>query len=539
MDGSDKNRMDGFGEAWKNALSGAEESPSERPWAFVEQQLALDEARRYKQRFLWYRNLAAGLALLLAGLLALFFLKTGNGLGTELAVQGKNTAPGSTQGQANDVAGRSSKPFAGDTGAIAQQNGPAVSHNGEDMAGTGIFVEEHHVTQAAPGSPATGLQKQPANSGGLSTPRHTAQNSGQSRNSTSTLAGSGTTAQENTAAHLAGIPENLAGNGLASSMVFPFHNRTALRFLTENHTLPGIFDSAMRTAAVAALKPEKTNQPFRPRFFAQLTASSDYFDPAFRAGGGHTHFAVASPDGNFISSESGFTTATTGPNTNDRMSGQSQTQLPTALQGNTMGEQHQAAVSFTYGLNVGAALTKNLRLESGINYLFFNTVSRSNFVVGGYNQSGRYPLALNTQTADKGGASVFNYVPGYEMSNSFRFVSVPIRAGYQVNWRGVALTGKGGVAADFFLQNTVNGRDGNLQALSVRPGENSPFKSVLFNGILGFEASRQLSQNYSIALETNYRFALSPFTKDDAMFTSLPRSFGAGFALRYNFGNGR
>ena len=99
----------------------------------------------------------------------------------------------------------------------------------------------------------------------------------------------------------------------------------------------------------------------------------------------------------------------------------------------------------------------------------------------------------------------------------------------------VNLTLMAGVSSEFFLNNQIVDQSDFFKTLNNSSGDDSPYKSVYFNGSLGTMLGYTISKNYVVTLEPSYKFAINSFTKEDFYLNSLPSSFMVSFGVAYNF----
>ncbi len=196
-------------------------------------------------------------------------------------------------------------------------------------------------------------------------------------------------------------------------------------------------------------------------------------------------------------------------------------------------EDHRSGFSMALGVEMGMRLSERWQISSGVQYLNNNVQSSTNFVL-----DNRTPVFSSTVEsldlqADETGSNL-SFEPT-ELDNTFQFVSIPVQAGYLVLDKNIKLTLSAGVASDVFLRNRISSVDNSLEAVTINPGSDAPFRSVYFNGLLGAQASYEFLPRYQLTLEPRYKLALSEFTKSNLAYSSLPSTFGIGFGVKYVF----
>lgn len=193
-------------------------------------------------------------------------------------------------------------------------------------------------------------------------------------------------------------------------------------------------------------------------------------------------------------------------------------------------------IAYTAGINTGFRLGKNWTIETGVAYVKNTNQSQTSTIIETREES-VVPLTLANYSEQNYNLGRLKYsYEDIQLNNSFEFVSIPVKAAYWVLQSNLSLAISAGVSTNLFLQNNVADAEANLEDISVKPGEQSPYRNVYFNGILGTQITYQFpGAPYSLMLEPTYLLALNNMTKDDYYFNSRPRSFMIGVGLRYHF----
>lgn len=204
----------------------------------------------------------------------------------------------------------------------------------------------------------------------------------------------------------------------------------------------------------------------------------------------------------------------------------------------------QPEISYSYGLSFGMKLGKRWVLHSGLQYAKNNTSGTTNSYLQA-SSSNRYLAVPATLAADNSkevhdADALRAFSPIYntheiDFNNNFEFASIPIKAGFILIDKKIAVVLSTGIATDLFLKNEIEDQDNNFDKTSIKPGSNSPYRSVYFNGLAGSEIIYKLGTHYSFSLEPSYRVALSSFSKSSSLITSHPQSFGIAAGFRYIF----
>jgi len=203
----------------------------------------------------------------------------------------------------------------------------------------------------------------------------------------------------------------------------------------------------------------------------------------------------------------------------------------------TANQSNASGTSYSVGMNVGTRLSSRWVLQGGVNYLAQNSSYEANSVVGtadNLNFQAASIDALSPRNSTLQANKLVATVP-YSVDNSVRFMSVPVQAGYMVINRTVGVQVNGGVSTDLFLQNTLTPQSSSLPTISKSSGEDSPYRTVNFSGLVGTELSYRFSRHYRLALNPGLRYPLNSIYKSDVGVKSSPLTFDVGLRFRYIF----
>ncbi len=256
----------------------------------------------------------------------------------------------------------------------------------------------------------------------------------------------------------------------------------------------------------------------RTVFFAGLTLAGNYFDPNISAQPSVSVLENALTAGDY--------------NYNAPLSMADAKTSNSWATTQSAGVRNTPDISLSYAAQVGMHLTKHLSLESGIGYGRFNTQTSTNWSIQNAQSDQKSPLAFsNTQEASRN----LRYSPTTNFTNSFELLSLPLKMGYHIIWGSVDVFLSSGMAANFFIRNTLSDAGGQYEEVSIGAGENSPYKPVFYTGLVSGGVNYNFSGNYFLTLAPKYQFALTEMTQNDALITSQPYSFGMDLGLRYTF----
>ena len=261
---------------------------------------------------------------------------------------------------------------------------------------------------------------------------------------------------------------------------------------------------------VAIIREEVKDDKKGPKLWAGLNVGSSLFDPNFEQGS------------NFQ------------PRTSPALANYSTADGARILpQTTSFDESTDPGISYSVGVNFGLRLSEKWVLQSGIAYANRSASTNSTTNVQNVENDINTPASFGNVTTESDRNVLTSVRQDYQLSNTFQFASVPLKAGYLLVDRKFGIMVLAGISADFFLSNTLSESNDKIEEVRVEAGSNSPFKDVNFNGVVGAEFSYKLSRNYHLTLEPNYSLALSSFTKSGSSFTSNPQTFGIAAGLKF------
>jgi len=218
---------------------------------------------------------------------------------------------------------------------------------------------------------------------------------------------------------------------------------------------------------------------------------------------------------------------------------------PASNGGNVADKQAKASgVAYSVGVSMGAKLSKRWLIQGGVNYLTQSSNYTANSVVGYDNFQSLKAESINasygditqqSQSADASARSKNAPTFPYSVNNNVQFVSVPVQAGYLVINKKFGLQLNAGLSTDLFLQNTITPEGGSLDKTTQGRGDDSPYRSVNFSGLMGTELSYKFGQRYRLALNPGLRYPINSVYKSDIGIQSTPLTFDVGLRFRYIF----
>ena len=189
--------------------------------------------------------------------------------------------------------------------------------------------------------------------------------------------------------------------------------------------------------------------------------------------------------------------------------------------------------SFSSGISVGGKISNRWILQGGVNYLTQNSNYSTNAVlVDGANNLKL--TSINTLNSEAFSGS-FQASNPYQVSSTLKYFNVPIQAGYLIINKAFGWQMQGGVSTDLFLQNTLSAADAGLEKISQRGGDESPYRTVNFSGLLGTEVSYRFGEHYRVAVNPGLRYPLQSIYKNDLGVNAAPITFDVGLKFHYIF----
>jgi hypothetical protein len=260
---------------------------------------------------------------------------------------------------------------------------------------------------------------------------------------------------------------------------------------------------------------KKSRAEFESQLFAGLNVSAGSFNPNFSgspAAPGFSSELLAVSGGNYSV---------------DRA-------LNVKQYGSSTSEKYEADLITAYGVDFGWRLAPRWIIQTGLAYSAANSRASTSAYYQPMGEGKRYAiLSANSVVAD--GLNELNFNQSIELDNSYTFASVPLQAGFIVFEDKLSLTLLAGMSSDVFLGNRISDPDNFLTTVQTSPGDNSPYRSVFFSGLLGTSLGYTVADHYRIRIEPGFRVGLNSFTKDSFVLDSRPSAFMMAFGFSYLF----
>jgi hypothetical protein len=197
-----------------------------------------------------------------------------------------------------------------------------------------------------------------------------------------------------------------------------------------------------------------------------------------------------------------------------------------------------SGVAYTIGVSVGTRLSKRWVLQGGVNYMN----QSSNYTASGLVSSDfmRFSAAsINNldQINSLGAKEDTQYLATspYGANNSLEFISVPLEAGYLLVNKKFGVQLNAGISTDLFVQNTITPEGDGVEKMTQGSGENSPYRTLNFSGLIGTEFSYKLGRHYRLAINPGLRYPINSIYKSDIGLEAMPLTFDVGLKFRYIF----
>jgi hypothetical protein len=188
--------------------------------------------------------------------------------------------------------------------------------------------------------------------------------------------------------------------------------------------------------------------------------------------------------------------------------------------------------AFSVGMNIGKRISKRWLLQGGISYLNQAIGYTSNYAVVDANNN------VLASVADYSSINSFSSMIAvsspYEINSVNEYLSVPVQVGYLLVDQKIGFQLNSGLSTDFFMQNTLTDKSGQMASFSSSAGNDSPYRTVSWSGLVGTELSYKIATQYRISVAPGLRYSLNSVLKSDAVSTN-PLVWDVGFRFRYIF----
>jgi len=464
-----------FEKSWQVAFQGTEMAPAPEIWTRLDAHLANAESKRSKRIILFYQMVAAASLALAIGVGIFAYLNLDGGRSKSLT-QSEKPAEISTGFESEKLSG----------GSQIEESNPGA-----------LPTETTAPIPKGPGTPGAKLDGVPPVFAEDNQPQKEIPSMDQSipllvGNEESGLAQEQRTVRET------------SESSLGMDLIDPKK--------LDNYLKPGFEDYVIYRVPGNV---RSSKNKFKINFWAGLDVGSGVFDPNFEQGSQNVNSA----------SQAAF----------DQSSGSGTVEELASLgasQSGIIDLENDPGLAVTVGANWGVVLAPRWSIQSGLQYGNFSSSSHSNAFAQGLNNE-LIPLSLANLEDKSISEAQVTLTDEFELETTYEFISIPLKAGYQVLDRKVGILVNGGVTTDIFLRNKISSDQFGQSSISA--SDESPFRKVYWSGITGLTFSYTLNKNYWFTLEPSYRISLNSFTTSGSAFESRPNLFSISLGVRYNF----
>ena len=214
-----------------------------------------------------------------------------------------------------------------------------------------------------------------------------------------------------------------------------------------------------------------------------------------------------------------------------------------------MASTSKAQLSYALQMQGGKKLSKHWSVETGLSYLQGNSTFESDgYVLNSFTSRSANVLedallssngSYNSAVQQPGFAASFDKNAGsfidldQRTSNNYRYVQVPVQAGYTLNPDGkMNYTVLAGVVGNLFLQNEIQSAQGYSFKNTVDDGL---YRSLNWSAATGVRVNYRMSDHWNASLTGSYQKAVASILRDNTTLDSRPRLYGMAWGVQYIF----
>ena len=205
----------------------------------------------------------------------------------------------------------------------------------------------------------------------------------------------------------------------------------------------------------------------------------------------------------------------------------------------------QAGTSYAVQTQGGKRISKHWSVETGISYLQGN----STYEGGGYlldaatsrsqnvlqsalmDKSANY-LGANMPTSSPPANALYIDVTK-EVRNDYRYLQVPVQAGYTLNPdKKLSYSVLGGMMANFFMNNEIESASGTVITTKA---SDDVYRSLNWAATTGLRFNYRLSSQWKATLTGSYQKSITSGFKSNETLESRPYLYGVSWGVRYSF----
>jgi hypothetical protein len=262
------------------------------------------------------------------------------------------------------------------------------------------------------------------------------------------------------------------------------------------------------------------------KLWAGLMVSSGVFDPNINYNGSPDIMADATP--NTLGSVERI----------DAASADLQTQTNLLASYKPEESNYNSEVSVSYGLDFGYKFSKKFVLFSGVGYQHnFGSTSVNTYIepTESHAKYANHAIVIERASPESGLDSYNELNTEVQLNSTFEFVTIPVNFGYFLVDRKFKWLMTAGVSTDIFIKNSIEDSQNLFDPVQYKPGDDSPYNPIYFNGRFGTMVNYTFLKNYQLSLEPSYRIGLSELTNNNSTFSSRPSSFMISAGIAYVF----
>lgn len=204
-----------------------------------------------------------------------------------------------------------------------------------------------------------------------------------------------------------------------------------------------------------------------------------------------------------------------------------------------------SGTSYAVQTQGGKRLSKHWSVETGLSYLQGN----SSYEGGGYlldAATSRSQNVLQSALMDKAAGSQYTNMIGgppsanalyidlnNEVRNDYRYLQVPVQAGYTLNPdKKLSYSVLGGMMANFFMNNEIESPSGTVITTKA---SDDVYRSLNWAATTGLRFNYKLSSQWRATLTGSYQQSLTSGFKNNETLESHPYLYGISWGVRYSF----
>ncbi|MCF2445150.1 outer membrane beta-barrel protein [Dyadobacter sp. CY345] len=204
-----------------------------------------------------------------------------------------------------------------------------------------------------------------------------------------------------------------------------------------------------------------------------------------------------------------------------------------------------AGTSYAVQTQGGKRLSKHWSVETGVSYLQGN----STYEGGGYlldAATSRSQNVLQSALMDKSGQNTGGNTPTSsppanslyidvtkDVRNDYRYLQVPVQAGYTLNPdKKFSYSVLGGMMANFFMNNEIESASGTVITTTA---SDDVYRSLNWAATTGLRFNYRLSSQWKATLTGSYQKSITSGFKSNETLESRPYLYGVSWGVRYSF----